>query len=99
MKYHVRTAYGISTSAFSNFIDYVLGIMQGAGHSCTLWALNSSILFDQMEKMPGATFHSPCPAMTTQRTREAYVDDTSLWILKLGILLTTTITLMQSTAQ
>jgi hypothetical protein len=96
MQYHVRTAYGVSTSAFSNFLDWVLGIMQGAGHSCTLWALNSSVMFDQMEKTPGATFHSPHPATLTQRPGEAFVDDTSLWILKLGILLPTTIMLMRT---
>ena len=99
MHYHIRTAYGISSTAFSNFIDWVLGIMQGAGHSCTLWALNSSIMFDQMDNTPGATFHSPRPTMFTQRTGEAFIDDASLWIMKLGLLLTMAITLMQHTAQ
>jgi hypothetical protein len=99
MKYHARTAYGISSTAFSNLTDWVLGIMQGAGHSCTLWALNSSIMLEQMENTPGATFHSPRPATSTRRTGEAFVDDTSLWILRLGLLLTAAISLMQRTAQ
>jgi hypothetical protein len=61
MQYHVRTAYGISTEAFSNLIEWLLGVMQGGGHSRTLWALTSSVMFDQMEQTPGAMFHSPHP--------------------------------------
>ena len=40
MQYYVRTAYGISHIAFSNLIDWILGVMQGAGHSCSLWQRN-----------------------------------------------------------
>ena len=54
MKYYVRTAYGISHTAFSNLIDWILGVMQGAGHSCTLWALTSSVMFEKMEDTHGA---------------------------------------------
>jgi hypothetical protein len=66
MQYHVRTAYGISTEAFSNLIEWLLGVMQGGGHSGTLWALTSSVMFDQMEQTPGATFHSPPPITNHQ---------------------------------
>ena len=58
-KYHVRTAYGISATAFSNLFDYILGLIQGTGHAGPGWALTSSIMFDQMEHTHGAHFHSP----------------------------------------
>ena len=60
-KYHVRTAYGISTDIFSNLIDYILGLIQGTGHAGPGWALTSSIMFDRMEIIHGAHFHSPRP--------------------------------------
>ena len=99
MQYHVRTAYGISTEAFLNLIEWLLGVMQGGGHSGTLWALTSSMMFDQMKQTPGATFHSPHPLQTINRTGEAFVDDTSLWLLQLGMMLAMAITLMQISAQ
>ena len=43
-QYHVRTAYGISAEAFSNLIDYVLGLIQGTGHAGPGWAMTSSIM-------------------------------------------------------
>ena len=58
-KYHVCTAYGISVETFSNLIDYVLGLIQGTGHTGPGWALTSSIMFNQMETTHGAHFHSP----------------------------------------
>ena len=59
-KYHVRTAYGISATVFSNLIDYILGLIQGTGHAGPGWAMTSSIMFDQMDDTHGAHFHSPC---------------------------------------
>jgi hypothetical protein len=32
MEYHVRTAYGVASVAFSNMNKLLLGVMQGAGH-------------------------------------------------------------------
>jgi hypothetical protein len=32
MEYHVRTAYGVASVAFSNMNQLLLGVMQGAGH-------------------------------------------------------------------
>ena len=43
MEYHIRTAYGVASVAFSNMNKLLLGIMQGAGHSGTLWALTSTL--------------------------------------------------------
>ena len=99
MKYFVRTAYGVSTVAFTNLIDWIVGVMQGGGHSCCLWALTSSVMFDLMDNTPGATFHSPHPYRQCNRTGESFVDDATLWLLKLGLCLTLAITLMQTTAQ
>ena len=99
-KYHVQTAYGISEEAFSNLIGYMLGLMiQGTGHAGQGWALTSSIMFDQMETTHWAHFHSPCPAHLCQCTGEAFVDDSSLWLLQLGIALMTIIGDMQASAQ
>jgi hypothetical protein len=56
-------------------------------------------MLDQMEDTPGATFHSPRPNKTIQRTGEAFIDDTTLWLAKLGLYLPIIITLMQSMAQ
>lgn len=47
MKYHVCTAYVVSSSAFSNKIDWILGILQGSGHSCPFWGLTSSVMLDR----------------------------------------------------
>ena len=97
--YHVRTAYGISTKTFSNFIDYILGLMQGTGVARPGWAVTSSIMLDQMETTHGAHFHSPREEQKNIRTGEAFVDDSSLWLLKLGLSLCTIIQLMQLGAQ
>jgi hypothetical protein len=100
MEYHVRTAYGVASVAFSNMTKLLLGVMQGAGHSGTLWALTSSILLDIMDETQGADFHSPYPNRRgCQQTGEAFVDDTSLWILRMGLLFMALTTLMQQTAQ
>jgi hypothetical protein len=78
----------------------VLGIIQGAGHLGALWALvTSSIMLDQMEATPGATFNSSHPSRSIRWTGEAFVDDTSLWLLQMGMLLSAAAALMQVTAQ
>ena len=58
MHYHVWTAYGISTKTFSNFINYILGLMQGTGVTGPGWAVTSSIMLDQIETTHGTHFHS-----------------------------------------
>ena len=97
--YHVQTAYGISIEAFSNLIDYILGLIQGTGHAGPGWALTSSVILDQMETMHGTHFHSLREEHKSKRTSEAFVDDSSLWLLKLGLSLCTIIQLMQCSAQ
>ena len=56
-------------------------------------------MFDQMENTPGADFHSAHPTRDCHRTGEAFVDDTTLWLLQMGMLLTFAIALMQTSAQ
>jgi hypothetical protein len=58
MEYYVRTAYRVSSKGYLNFIKWLLGMMQGAGHSGGLWALTSSIMLDRMKTAIGAIFHS-----------------------------------------
>ena len=100
MEHYVRTAYDVSSVAFSNMTKLLLGVMQGAGHSDTLWALTSSILLDIMDETQGAEFHSPYPnQLGCQQTGEGFVDDISFWILRMGLLFMALTTLMQQTAQ
>jgi len=99
MHYFIRTAFGIARTGFSNLLDLVLGVMQGTGHSGCLWALMSSIMFEQMDDTNGADFYSPNPARHCHCKGEAFVDDAALWILRMGLFLTTLIAMMTSTAQ
>ena len=74
--------------------------MQGAGHSGGLWALTSSIMLEQMKTAAGAVFHSPYPTREScRRHGEAFVDDTTLWTLRQGILFAKAIEMMRRTAQ
>jgi hypothetical protein len=89
MEYHVRTAYGVASFAFSNMNKLLLGVMQGgAGHSGTLWELTtSSIILGIMDETQGAGFYSPYPNQPgCQHTGEAFVDDTALWILQMRLM-------------
>jgi hypothetical protein len=53
-----------------------------------------------MDETQGAEFHSPYPNRPgCQRTGEAFVDDTALWILRMGLMFMMLTTLMQQTAQ
>jgi hypothetical protein len=100
MQYYVRTAYGVAQIPFSNLSDWILGVMQGGGHSGGLWALTSSVMIDKMEDTTGAKFHSPYPTRECcRRISEAFVDDATLWALRLGITFALLIALMGKTAQ
>jgi hypothetical protein len=100
MTYFVRTAYGVASQGYSNLTQWLLGIMQGAGHSGALWALVSSIMLDQMNKADGAEFHSPYPnTESCRRNGEAFIDDTTLWTVGLGQLFLTLVDMMRKTAQ
>ena len=98
-KYHVHTAYGISTETFLNLIDYILGLIQGTGHAGPGWALTSSVMFEQMDTTHGTHFHSPWPNQDCHHTGEAFINDSSLWLLKLALALASIINLMQASAQ
>ena len=50
MQYQVRTSCGISTQAFSNYNDWVLGTLQGSGASPCLWTAITCVLLDALEK-------------------------------------------------
>ena len=79
MQYQVRTPLGISTQAFSNHDDWVLGTLQGSGASPCLWTAITCVLLDALEKeTPGITFSNPQGTSVHNRIGEAYVDDTEL---------------------
>lgn len=100
MTYFVRTAYGVASNGYSNAIQWLLGVMQGAGHSGALWALTSSVMLDQMETEASAVFHSPFPnTESCRRNGEAFVDDASLWTACMGIFFITLVQTMCNTAQ
>jgi hypothetical protein len=100
MEYYVRTAYGVSSEGYSNFTKWLLGVMQGAGHSGGLWALTSSIMLDLMKSAAGATFHSPYPSHPgCRRHGEAFVDDTTLWTAQRNTAYTALVEMMSMTAQ
>jgi hypothetical protein len=100
MEYNVWTAYGVASEGYSNLIKWLLGVMQGAGHSGGLWALTSSIMLEQMKTAAGAVFHSPYPmSESCGHHGEAFVDDTTLWALRRGILFAQAIEMMRQTAQ
>ena len=69
MEYYVRTAYGVSSIAFSNMTKLLLGVMQGAGHSGTLWALTSKNTFDSSHSsgFPSRKFYSNLVPAPTER--------------------------------
>jgi hypothetical protein len=109
MEYHVRTAYGVSPEAsFSNLIlDWLLGIMQGLAtrhHAGRRTFLRTLGTHEQCHvrsngNTPGAEFHSAHPHRICQCTSEAFIDDMTLWLLKMGMLLMAAIALMQTSAQ
>ena len=101
MEYHIRTAYGVASVAFSNMNKLLLGVMQGAGHSGTLWTQTSSIILSIMDEMQGADFHLPYPNRPgCQRNNgEAFVGNTALWILRMGLMFMMLTNLMQQSAQ
>ena len=81
MQNQVRTPLGISTQAFSNHDDWVLGTLQGSGASPCLWTAITCVLLDALEKeIPGITFSNPQGTSVHNRIGEAYVDDTELWL-------------------
>ena len=79
MQYQVKTPLGISTQAFSNHDDWVLGTLQGSGASPCLWTAITCVLLAALEKeTPGITFFNPQGTSVHDRIGEAYVDNTAL---------------------
>jgi hypothetical protein len=81
MKYHIRTALGLTEDSFSNAVDWILGTLQGSGASPAIWLAISSVLLAALEqKSPGITFRSPDGSVADSRAADAFVDDTDLYI-------------------
>lgn len=85
MKYHVKTAYGVSPGSFStSLLLLILGMMQGSAAVGAFWALSSSLLLAVLQQRHKPTrFPSPREGVYTERNGEANVDDTALWKLSL----------------
>ena len=81
MKYHIRTALGITEAHFSNMTDWILGTLQGSGASPCIWLAISAVLIAALEQQsPGITFRSPDGHITESRAADAFVDDTDLYV-------------------
>jgi hypothetical protein len=79
-KFHVRTAYGISTRFFRTEPDTpILGLLQGSAAVGSVWALIWSVLFRCLDTLPLPRFTSPTPDIYCARHGEGFIDDTTLW--------------------
>ena len=81
MKYHIRTALGITEDHFSNMVDWILGTLQGSGASPCIWLAISAVLIAALEqRSPGISFRSPDGTIQDVRAADAFVDDTDLYV-------------------
>jgi len=87
MKYQMKSTYGISPGCIQTTLtDTILGMMQGSAAVGALWELVSSMLFAILKSRCPATHFpsSPNVRISTERSDEAYIDDTTLWILAMA---------------
>lgn len=99
-KFHVRTAYGISTRSFQNTPNIpILGLLQGSAAVGAVWALNWSILFTCLDTLPQPRFISPSPNFYCARHGEGFVDDTTLWEVAQNIPFAMVVSRMKTKAQ
>jgi hypothetical protein len=89
MKFHVKTAFGVSPGYFNTTSTVaILGLLQGSAAVGALWALFLSLLFKVLdERFSPTVFQSPRPNRSTRRHGEAFVDDVTLWTLATGMTL------------
>ena len=82
MKYHIKTAYGISPRHFAtSFFLLILRMMQGNTAVGAFWALSSSLLLAILQQHHKPTrFTSPREQIYMERNAKA-TDDTALWKL------------------
>jgi hypothetical protein len=82
MKFHIRTAHGISPGLFKTTLPaLILGVLQGSGAALCIWLSISCVLLHALS--PHTTgFQATCPQnyQTSKRPGEAFVDDTDLWL-------------------
>ena len=79
MKYHLRTANGISSTFYSHSDEFpIFGTGQGSGNSPVLWLLLSATLFDIHTSMAwGAEIQDPMRTITVKVSISGFVDDTN----------------------
>ena len=62
MKYHIRTALGITEDHFSNMVDWILGTLQGSGASACIWLAISAVLIAALEQQSQVSPSAPSMA-------------------------------------
>jgi len=84
MNYQMKTAYGVLPGYIqTTLVVNILGMMQGSAAVGALWGLVSSMLFSILlrSRFPATRFPSPNVRIFTERNGEAYVNDTTLWMM------------------
>ena len=83
MKYHIKTAYGVSPGYIATlFFLLILGMMQGSAAVGAFWALSSSLLHAMLQQCHKPTqFPSPRAHVYVEQNGEANINDTTLWKL------------------
>jgi hypothetical protein len=101
MKYHMKSAFGTSPDSFQSteFLT-ILGMWQGSAAVGAFWGLVSSMLFRVLQQRYQPTrFPSPDPQIYTEHHGEAFVDDTTLWMMSMTASLPIVLETMQIKAQ
>ena len=84
MKYHIKMAYGVSKAYFATTLLFtIFGMMQGSAAIGAFWGLMLSLLPTCLSKQhkPMRFPCSPQECVYTGQNGEAFVDDTTLWLL------------------
>ena len=81
LKHKVRKMYGLSTEYGPTDNYPLFGSGQGSGGSPTFWAAIADVLFDTMDDFgPGLVLQDPRGDQISQRSKDGFVDDTSLGV-------------------
>jgi hypothetical protein len=101
MEYHMKSAFGVSPHSFKNSASLsLLSMWQGSAAVGALWGLVSSLLFCVLQQHYQLTcFQSLDPDIFTKQHGEAFVDNTTLWMLSMQATLPIVCQEMQIKAQ
>jgi len=101
MKYKMKSAFGVSPGHITSTDDNpLLGQWQGSASVGANWGLTSSLIFKVLKKRFQPTrFSSPQSQIYTERHGEAFVDDTTLWMIAVREALNIVVPDMEARAQ